>query len=149
MNRYAIALCIAVIAGAALPLQALINSRLSAQLHGPSWAAAVSALVSAVILLAASPYLAGPPAVAQTIRDAPGWIWLGGVLGALYLFAAVYCVRTLGAAGLVATAVLGQLAGALLLDTFGILHDPVELSGRRILGCVLAFVGVWLVTQKA
>jgi bacterial/archaeal transporter family-2 protein len=148
VNAFTMALAIAVLGGAALPLQSLINARLATHLQGASWAGAVSALVSAVALMVLSPVVAGSPAVGSTLKAAPGWVWLGGVLGALYLFAAVYCVRPLGAAGLVATAVLGQLVGALLLDTFGILHPAVPLSPQRLLGCALAFGGVWLVTQK-
>jgi transporter family-2 protein len=145
---FAIALLTALLGGAALPLQSLINSRLATHLQGASWAGAVSAFVSAIALVMLSPLVAGSPAVANTVRAAPGWAWFGGLLGALYLFAAVYCVRPLGAAGLVATAVLGQLVGALLLDTFGVLHPAVPLSPQRVLGCVLAIAGVWLVTHK-
>ena len=52
MNAFPIAIATAVLGGAALPLQSLINSRLSAHLQGASWAGAVSALVSAVALMA-------------------------------------------------------------------------------------------------
>lgn len=142
-------LLIALLGGAALPLQSLINARLGQALQGASWAAAASAIVSAVALLALSPIVTGPPSVAATIKNAPAWIWFGGILGALYLFAAVYGVKHLGAAGLVATVVFGQLAGSLVLDSLGILHDPVALTWPRVLGCTLAFAGVWLVTMKA
>lgn len=149
MKTSILPILVALLGGAALPLQSLINARLGQALHGASWAAAASAIVSAVALVALSPIVTGPPSIVATLKSAPAWMWLGGILGALYLFAAVYGVRHLGAAGLVATVVLGQLVGALILDSVGILHDPVSLTWPRVLGCMLAFVGVWLVTAKA
>lgn len=118
-------------------------------LQGASWAGATSTLVSAVVLIVVSPFLTGSPAVGSTLRGAPIWIWFGGVLDSVYLFAAVFSVQPMGAAGVVATAVLGQLVGAVLLDTFGVLHPAVPLTWQRLLGCALAIAGVWLVTQRA
>ncbi|MDQ2821027.1 MAG: DMT family transporter [Pseudomonadota bacterium] len=149
MNTYYYAVAVALVGGAVLPMQSLINARLATFLQGASWAGATSALVSAIVLIILSPFLTGSPAFASTLKSAPIWIWCGGVLGALYLFATVFSIKPLGAAGVVATVVLGQLVGAVLLDTFGILHPAVPLTWQRLLGCALAISGVWLVTQKA
>lgn len=148
MNTYYLALAAAVLAGAVLPLQSLINAQLGTYLHGSSWAAAASALVSTFVLLLLSPALTGSPSLTGALRGAPLWMWLGGVLGALYLFVAIQCVRPLGAAGLVAAVVFGQLSGALALDTAGVLREAVPLSWQRVLGCLLAFAGVWLVARQ-
>lgn len=148
MNTFYLAIAAALTGGAVLPLQSLINARLAAYLHGPLWAGATSALLSAIVLVVAGPLLAGAPSLASAFVRAPVWVWFGGLLGAVYMVTVVLSVKVLGATGLVATTVLGQLVGAMLLDTFGVLNPAVPLSIQRVAGCLLAIGGVWLVTQK-
>jgi transporter family-2 protein len=140
---------LALAAGAVLPLQAMLNAKLGRSLGAPSWAGVVSAGLSALVLLCMSFVYSGAPALAQSARELHPGVWLGGVLGALYIFAAVYCVRTMGAAGMVACMLLGQLFGALALDWSGWLADPAPITWSRITGCSLAAAGVLLATLRA
>jgi transporter family-2 protein len=148
-KTYLLAVLLALSAGAALPLQAMLNARLGRSLGAPSWGGFVSAGVSALVLLAFSYVNAGAPALAQSARELHPGVWLGGVLGALYIFAAVYCAKTMGAAGMVACMLLGQLFGALALDWSGWLAAPVPITWKRIVGCSLAAAGVLLATLRS
>lgn len=143
MNPWVAMLAIVAV-GAVLPLQGLVNARLASALHGPVAAAFVSFLVGTLLLgawlLAFRTPLGGVP-------DArfPGWIWLGGVLGALYVTVFTLLVPRVGAATAICLAVLGQVLGSLLLDHHGVLQPPRRADWPRILGAMLVVLGVVLV----
>jgi len=136
-KAYLIAVLICLAGGAVLPLQAMLNAKLGRSLGAPTWAGVVSATLSALLLLGVSLASSGLPSFAQSARQLPAGVWMGGLLGALYMFAAIYCVRTLGAAGMVSCTLLGQLLGALALDSSGLLSAPVGLTWQRLAGCSL------------
>ena len=133
--------------GAVLPLQALINARLGQVTAGAVFAATVSFLVGtaslALLLVAMRPAW---PSVDQLTR-LPAWAWTGGLIGAAYVAIATLTVPRLGASALISLTVLGQLAGAVLLDHFGVLHAPQPATPMRIAGILLILGGVLLVVQ--
>ncbi|MDC7805366.1 DMT family transporter [Luteimonas sp BLCC-B24] len=138
---------LAALVGMVLPLQALINARLGALTQGALFASFVSFAVGTVVL-------GGVLAVSRTawpgVRDLaalPPWLWLGGVIGALFVFCGTLLVPRLGAAGLICLIVFGQLVGSLLVDHFGVLtaSRPVDLT--RLAGAVLVCVGALLVVR--
>lgn len=144
--KYALLLLV-VMVGTLLPLQALVNARLGHVTAGAIFAATVSFLVGTVsltlILLAMRPAW---PSLDQVAR-LPTWAWTGGLIGAAYVAIATFTVPRLGASALISLTVLGQLAGALLLDHFGVLHAPQPATPMRIAGVLLILGGVLLVVQ--
>lgn len=138
---------LALLAGALLPLQALINARLGHATAGGLFASACSFLVGtlalAVVLLVSRPAV---PATDALLR-LPPWIWAGGLLGAAFVVIATLAVPRIGAASLVALVVLGQMASALLLDRFGVLQAARAVDASRLLGAALVVAGVVLVLQ--
>ena len=75
--------------------------------------------------------------------------FLGGTLGAVYVTVALIAVRTLGASGLTAVVITGQLLISVVIDRFGLLgiaRSPI--GAGRILGLVLLAAGVVLVVRK-
>jgi len=144
--KYAFLLLV-VMVGTLLPLQALVNARLGHLTAGAVFAATVSFLVGtvslALLLLAMRPSW---PAVDQLGR-LPAWAWAGGLIGAAYVAIATFTVPRIGASALISLTVLGQLAGALLLDHFGVLHAPQPVTPMRVAGVVLILAGVLLVVQ--
>ena len=62
---------------------------------------------------------------------------------------AILTVQTLGASGLTAVVIGGQLAMSVVIDRFGLLGLPRQSIGAcRILGLALLVVGVALVVRK-
>ena len=55
------------------------------------------------------------------VGRAPWWALVGGLLGAVYVIVALVAVRTLGASGLTAVVIGGQLAISVVIDRFGLL----------------------------
>ena len=138
---------LALMAGALLPLQALINARLGHSTTGGLFASACSFLVGtialALVLLVTRQAL---PSL-DTVARLPAWTWLGGLFGAAFVVVATLAIPRIGASSLVALVVLGQMAASLALDHFGILQAPKPVDMLRLLGALLIIAGVLLVLQ--
>lgn len=138
-----------VLGGVGLTCQAAVNTRLREAVGSPALSALVSFLVGAVPLaIAASVGMLGRGRLTE-LGGNPWWMWIGGLFGAFYVTLAIVGVPRVGAAVVVACAVFGQLAAALVLDSFGWLGVPrAPLNLWRVLGVVLVFAGVLLVQHK-
>jgi len=133
----------AAIGGAAITVQAGLNSQVARTLGHPLWATLVSLAVSVITIL---PMLvlfrAGVPNLSQ-ISGTPWWIWIGGALGAFFITAALIAAPQLGAVTFIAAVVMGQLLVSLILDQFAIAGFPERpISLFRIVGVCLVIAGV-------
>jgi transporter family-2 protein len=135
-------------AGTLLAMQAPINSRLGRSI-GSVQAATFSFLVGTVALLAISAFVSGGWGQLGHVSRAPAWALIGGLLGAVYVSVALVAVRTLGASGLTAVVIAGQLAMSVVIDRFGLLGVArTAITTERIVGLVLLVAGVALVVRK-
>ena len=77
------------------------------------------------------------------------WYYLtGGVLGAVYVTTALVAVRTLGAGGVTAATIAGQLTLSVTLDRLGVLGlEERALTSSRLLGVALLAAGTFLVVR--
>jgi transporter family-2 protein len=135
-------------AGCLVGLQAPINSRLGRSL-GSVQAASVSFLIGTVALLAIAAFANGGLVSIGHVTRVPWWALTGGLLGAVYVTIALIAVRTLGASGIAAAVIAGQLAVSVAIDRFGLLgvaRQPID--AHRIVGLVLLVAGVALVVRK-
>ncbi len=138
---------LAVLVGAMLPLQGLINARLGAQIGGPIVGAFVSFLVGSIVLggyLVIARHRIGLGAASGM----PMWVWMGGLLGAFYVAVVTLLIPRLGPATMMCLVIFGQVTAALLLDKFGVLQStPRTVDAVRIAGAVLVMAGVILVAS--
>ncbi|MEJ6393702.1 DMT family transporter [Gymnodinialimonas sp. 2305UL16-5] len=142
--QYLLALLAIAVGGACIATQAPINSRLSSHVGDPVTAAAISFIVGAIILCAIAVARGAVPSLGQ-MAAAPWWAWVGGALGAVYVWAAVWSVGTLGVVTLVAALIFGQLTAALALDAIGAFGLQVrEISWTRIAAIALVAAGLVL-----
>ncbi len=142
-------LLLAVAAGAGLAFQAVINTRLSAALGSPLWAAVVQVFAGLVFLLACVLILRQPPPSLAGASRLPWWIWTGGAIGAAYVLTVIVTTRPLGVTLMVAAVIVGQSVAALLIDHFGLFGvDVHRLTPVRLLGVGLLFAGVVLVRWR-
>ena len=73
----------------------------------------------------------------------------GGLMGAVLVSVSLVTVRTLGAGGVVAATVSGQVVVSAILDRFGFLGlDRIGLTPARLLGFALLLAGTALVTAR-
>ncbi len=141
------AIVLTAIAGGLVALQAPINSALGRSV-GTFQAAFVSFTIG-TLLLALIASLAkgglGPVAEARHLS----WYYLtGGLLGAAYVTSILVAVRTLGAGGIVAATVAGQLAISGVIDHFGLVGVAKQpITALKILGIALLALGTYLVVR--
>ncbi|HVG48984.1 MAG TPA: DMT family transporter [Rubellimicrobium sp.] len=140
----AVAMGVLVVAGASMAVQAPVNAALGRSLGASVPAAAISFGTGCLILTAIAVALGQGGGFLVMGRAAP-WQFLGGALGALYVWGALWSVGTLGAVTMIAAVILGQMLGAMALDTWGALGLPArELSLTRVLSVVLVAAGLLL-----
>ncbi|MGB3899664.1 MAG: DMT family transporter [Mesorhizobium sp.] len=139
---------VALAAGAVLPVQALINSRLSAGVGGALLAGNISFFVAAFVLAAIQLGMNQPlPSIAQ-ISSVPLWAWIGGALGAVYVVGSIQSVGAIGTTSAICLIIAGQIAAALVVDRFGLLGavgHPLTLL--RLFGACLVLAGAVIVVR--
>lgn len=137
---------LALLAGAALPFQAASNAAVGRALGHPLWGALTSLLVSTVVVVAALLVLrVAAPNLGKALQG-PWWLWIGGVLGALYVAGAAALTPKLGAGGFLMLVVAGQIFTAVAVDHFGLIglaEKPVSIA--KVAGVLLIMGGVLLV----
>lgn len=147
MNQ-SMAIVLAVIGGAVLPLQVLINSRLAVGLGNALWATTVSFIVGTLGMLVWLLMTRQTSADWSQAAQLPWWVWLGGLLGGAYVTFTIVTVPVLGATVLVLLLILGQMLAGTLLDHFGILTQQQPVNLAKIAGLVLVFIGTVLVVRS-
>ena len=134
--------------GFGLTVQVAMNSQLRKFLQNANSAALVSFLVGSLALLALVVGTRAPLPARDTLAAVPVWAWFGGLLGAFYVASSTVIAAELGATTLLALALAGQLATALVIDHYGWLGMPVNpISLTRITGVLLLGAGVWLIAR--
>ncbi|MGE8386605.1 MAG: DMT family transporter [Pseudomonas sp.] len=139
-------LVLALLAGVVLPYQAASNAAVGRALGHWLWGAFTSLTVSSAVVIAALLILRVPMPDLGKALQGPWWLWIGGVLGALYVAAAAALTPKLGTAGFLVLVVAGQILTSVIVDHFGLMGvsaKPVSLP--RIAGVVLILAGVFLV----
>ena len=132
--------------GGLIAMQPVINAGLG-KTTGNMAAAFVSFAVGTA-LLAGIVVLSGQAGGVGDAAHVPWYYLLGGVLGAAYVFTALVVVGTIGAGGVAAATITGQLTFSILLDRIGFLGlDEVALSWERVLGVALLLAGTLLIVR--
>lgn len=137
---------IALLAGAMLPLQAIFNARLGRSLGSVFWAAGFSAAMSAVLLCLTGFILTRALPRTGDLAALPGWAWAGGLCGLVTLAGVTLSATRLGAGGMVALVVSGQVIFSLILDRFGLFGlIPHPLTLQRVAAAFLLLSGAILI----
>jgi transporter family-2 protein len=132
--------------GGLIALQPPINAGLG-RATGNLPAALVSFAVG-TLLLALIVTLVGQAGGLSSTFDVRWYYLLGGVLGAAYVTMALIAVSSIGAGGVAAATITGQLTAAVVIDRLGILGlEETPLSATRVAGIVLLLAGTYLVVR--
>jgi bacterial/archaeal transporter family-2 protein len=141
-----LAVLLTAIVGGVLALQAPINAGLG-RATGEIPAALVSFTVGTVVL-AVIVGLSGDAGGLGSTFDVRWYYLAGGVLGAAYVTVALIAVKSIGAGGVAAATITGQLATAVAIDRLGILGlEKTPITGARIAGVALLLVGTYLLVR--
>jgi len=140
------AVILTAITGGLIALQAPINALLGKSI-GTFQAAFVSFLIGTIALCGIAVFTGGLGSVGE-IRTVPWHYLLGGLLGAAYVTSVLVTVATLGAGGVTAATISGQLLVSVLVDQFGWLgveKDPIDPT--KIAGLALLAAGTFLIVR--
>lgn len=141
---------LAILAGAMLPVQGVVNGQFGRVLDNVVLAALISFIIGSLTLLLVflfrNNWSVGNSL--QGLPDASPVLYTGGVLGATYVTLIAMLIPKIGVANTMIAVILGQVLLSLLLDHLGVLGLEVrEISWLRILGSGLVVSGLVLVVK--
>jgi transporter family-2 protein len=141
-----LAVFVMAVVGGCIALQAPVNAGLGK--YTGSFAAATISFAVGTVLLAAIVVLSGRTGGIGEVAHVEWYYLLGGALGAAYVFSALVLVDEIGAGGVAAATVTGQLTLSVVLDRFGFLGLEEEpITAERVLGVLLLLAGTYLVVR--
>jgi transporter family-2 protein len=142
-----VAVGLTAVVGGMIALQAPINSVLGKRI-GSLPAASVSFLIGTVLLVVLALVFGDGFGKVGEARHLSWYYLMGGVLGAAYVTTVLITVRTLGAGGVTAATIAGQLTVAIVVDQLGILSvSKHAVTAPRLAGVVLLAAGTFLVVR--
>lgn len=148
MLALALSALLAVLAGAGLVVQQILNANLRAGLASAAWAGFSSYFVGLACMTVLAIALRDPVPAAGMAGRIPWWTWSGGLFGAVFIGLAILLVPKLGAATFFALLVTGQMLASVVFDQIGLLglaQRPIDLT--RLLGVGLLIGGVVLIRR--
>jgi len=148
VDAKAIAVLATAAAGGLVAMQAPINSGLGRSI-GSLPAASFSFAIGLVALVGIT-FISGEGFGRLGELGGISWYYLiGGLLGAIYVTTVLIAVRTLGAGGVTAATIAGQLTLSVVLDRLGVLGlEQRELTPGRVIGVALLAAGVVMVVRS-
>ncbi len=142
-----VAVALTAVAGGLVAMQAPINSKLGKTV-GTFAAASISFIIGTLVLVAITA-LSGAEVKLGSAGNLAWYYFTGGLLGAAYVTTVLVSVRTLGAGGVTAATIAGQLSTAVALDrigAFGLTQKPITVG--RLIGVALLAAGVFLIVRE-
>ena len=135
--------------GAILPVQAVLNTKLGKQTGGPLISSLLSFLVGLICLFIVNLFV-NYTALShmKLLSVSPWYVWMGGLLGAIFVSCVIFVNQQQGVALTFALVVAGQIFISLLIDHFGLFGSFVRpLSIPKIIGALLIIAGLVLIKK--
>ena len=136
-------------AGGLVAAQAPVNNVLS-QRVGTLGAVSVNFLVGTTLVLVITFAFAGGIHSTEGVESPPWYYWLfGGLAGVAIVLTTLVTVRELGAGGVTAATIAGQLTLSVVIDRMGVLGlDERAITWNRLLGIALLAAGTVLIVRE-
>lgn len=133
----------AIITGAVVPFQAGANAALGRTLGHPLWGTLVSLCISFACVVPVMLLAKVQAPSLSNLAHAPRWVWIGGVVGVVYITGALTLAPKLGAAGFIMAVIAGQMLASIVIDQWGLVGLPQKpVSWSRLGGLGLIFLGL-------
>jgi bacterial/archaeal transporter family-2 protein len=141
-----LAVVLTAVVGGILALQAPINAELGRATG--SIAAALVSFTVGTLALAIIVVASGDASDLGSTLDVRWYYLVGGLLGAIYVTTALITVKTIGAGGVAAATITGQLAASIVIDRLGVLGlSQVPVTASRLAGVGLLLAGTYLIVR--
>ncbi len=136
-----------IIAGVLQAAGAVMNAQLKSYLVNSWLASFVSFVLIAFFFAAMFAILPRPLPSAQSVAAMPWWAPLGGLAGAVAVFAGLILIGKLGAGTVNGLIIAANIVASIAIDHFGLLNTPVHTANIwRIVGGALMVAGIALVS---
>lgn len=139
---------LAVLAGASVTIQQVLNANLRTALNSAAWSGFMSYFVGVACMALLAIALRDPIPSAAVAGRIPWWAYSGGLFGAIFIGVAIFLVPKLGAATFLVLIVTGQMLASVMFDHFGWLglaQRPIDLP--RLIGIALLIGGCLLIRR--
>lgn len=140
---------LALAAGAAIAVQASMNSQLGVLLRNPMLGTAVAFAVSLLFSLLAMAVSSRQYPQLESIQAVPFYLWFGGALSAFGVGMFYFLIPLMGVGPMMSYALTGQILVAVVASHFGWFDLPARpVNGARALGVLALIVGVVLINRE-
>ncbi len=142
---------IAIAAGAAIAIQAGLNSQLGILLKNPLIATAIAFLGSFLFVFA---FLVSTtkafPAI-TLIRSVPFYLWFtGSILSAIGITTFYWLIPRMGAGPMMSCALTGQLLASMIVSHYGWFQLPeIPITSTKVLGVVTLIFGIIMIGRPS
>ena len=134
------------VAGGLVAVQPALNSGISRAVGGLP--AAMLSFAIGTLALVAAVVISGQVSRLGSVGEIQWYYLLGGLAGALWVALSIPAVKAIGAGGVVAATITGQLSGAVVADRFGVLGlEQVGITPSRLAGVALLGLGTYLIVR--
>jgi transporter family-2 protein len=138
-----------ILGGALQSCGAAMNGQLNKYVVNPWLASAISFALITFCLAGASLIHPHPLPTQKDLAEMPRWAVVGGLVGAVQVYAGLTLVNKVGAGPFVGFTVTAALIASLLIDHFGWFRMQTHpLNATRVIGGLLLIGGVTLVAKS-
>lgn len=135
-----------IFAGMLSATQIAVNGYLGKVVGSPIKASAISFTVGIIFLAIICIVLHFKNGKSESFKNEsaknPWWMWIGGILGGLYILANVYLSRIVGTGMTIIILLIGSTTGGILVDHFGMFESPKKpINAQKILGVLIMILG--------
>lgn len=136
---------LAVVAGAAIALQAAMNARLGVLLKNSIMATGIAFMFACLFTLLYMLISTREYPLLSDIKAVPAYLWFGGILSAFGVGSFYYLIPKMGVGTMMSFALTGQLVLAVIASHFGWFEQPVKsINGQAVMGLLAMIIGIVL-----
>lgn len=134
--------------GLLVPLQSIINAKLSRAVGGPTQGSLISFGGGFIIFLIIGIFNYKTLPSLSKLMSLPTYLYAGGFIGAIFVISAIMILPKLGSTGWTALIVTGQLIASLIMDHFGLFGlEQKSITIARIIGGLMLIAGSGLIIK--
>ncbi len=135
--------------GAIIPVQAILNTRLGRQIGGSLMGAFMSFFTGTIALFVLNLIVSNHAMMnLKQTAAGPWYIWLGGLIGAVFVGYITWVNQQQGVALTFALVVAGQIFISLLIDQFGLFGSAIRtITLEKIIGAAFIVAGIILIKK--
>ena len=135
-----------IVIGCFLSIQGSINAQLGQATKIPLFASLTNFSIGTLCLTLPFVFRIIPLPPLSKLQGLPPYIWLGGVLGAIFVTSVIIVIPKLGITLFLGFLILGQLGFSLVIDHYGLFGiKEIAISWQRMLGVLMIAGGAFMV----